>query len=89
MSSHPVMKNYNMVSEVGPVRRVRVGDGRRPAATGDGMMEQFKLPSPLVMTGNLEENWRRWKQRFQINMTASGAEGKDEKIMVAILLHTL
>ena len=52
-------------------------------------MEQFKLPSPLVMTGNLGENWRRWKQRFQIDMTASGAEGKDEKIKVAILLHAL
>ena len=52
-------------------------------------MEQFKLPSPLVMTGDLGENWRRWKQRFQIYMTASGAEGKDEKIKVAILLHAL
>lgn len=55
--------------------------------TGDGTMQQFKIPSPLVLTGNLGENWRRWEQRFQIYMTASGAEGKVEKIKVAILLH--
>lgn len=52
-------------------------------------MEQFKLPLPLVLSGNLGENWRRWEQRFQIYMTASGADGKDEKIKVAILLHAL
>ncbi|XP_035521957.1 biotin--protein ligase-like [Morone saxatilis] len=52
-------------------------------------MEQFKLPSPLVLTGNLGENWRRWEQRFQIYMTVSGAESKDEMIKVAILLHAL
>ena len=52
-------------------------------------MEQFKLPSPLVLTGNLGENWRRWEQRFQIYMTASGAEEKDEKVQVAILQHAI
>ncbi|KAK7879228.1 hypothetical protein WMY93_033987 [Mugilogobius chulae] len=52
-------------------------------------MEQFRLPSPLVLTGNISENWRRWEQRFAIYMTASGADGKDEKIKVAILLHAL
>ena len=52
-------------------------------------MDRFKLPSPLVLTGNLGENWRRWEQRFQIYMTASGADGKDRKIKVAILLHAL
>ena len=52
-------------------------------------MKQFQLPSPLVLTGNLGENWRQWEQRFQIYMTASGAEEKNEKIRVAILLHAL
>lgn len=52
-------------------------------------MEQFRLPSPLVLTGNISENWRRWEQRFQIYMTASGAEGKGTKVKVAILLHAL
>ncbi|GAA6082352.1 transcription factor E3 isoform X1 [Tachysurus ichikawai] len=52
-------------------------------------MDQFKLSSPLVLTGNVSENWRRWEQRFQIYMTASGAEEKAAKVQVAILLHAL
>lgn len=42
-----------------------------------------------MVTGNLEENWRRWEQCFLIYMTANGADGKEEKIKVAILLHAL
>ena len=41
-------------------------------------MEQFKVLSPLMLTGN-----------FQIYMTVSGADGKDKKIQVGILLHAL
>lgn len=52
-------------------------------------MEQFKPPSPLILTGNVAENWRRWEQRFQLYMTASGASSKNEKVKIAILLHTV
>ncbi|KAK7938918.1 hypothetical protein WMY93_002244 [Mugilogobius chulae] len=52
-------------------------------------MEQFRPPSPLLLTGNLSETWRRWEQRFQLYMTASGALEKDEKVKTAILLHTI
>ncbi|GAA6090112.1 uncharacterized protein LOC122831395 [Tachysurus ichikawai] len=45
-------------------------------------MDRFKLPSPLVLTGNISENWRRWEQRFQIYMTASGAAEKEAKVQL-------
>lgn len=52
-------------------------------------MDQFRLPSPLVLSGNTGENWRRWIQRFHIYMTATGSDTKDEKVKIAILLHAL
>lgn len=52
-------------------------------------MDQFKPPSQLVLTGNLAENWRRWEQRFQLYMTATGASVKEEQVKIAILLHTI
>ncbi len=51
-------------------------------------MDQFRLPSPLLLTTNLEENWQRWEQSYQIYMTVSGADGVEEKIIEAILLHS-
>ena len=52
-------------------------------------MDQFKPPQPLILSGNVGENWRRWAQRFHIYMTASGADSKPEKVKIAILLHAL
>jgi len=52
-------------------------------------MDQFRLPPPLVLSGNTGENWRRWIQRFNIYMTASGSDSKVEKVKIAILLHAL
>lgn len=51
-------------------------------------MEQFKPLSPLIITGNIAENWRRWEQRFWLYMVASGALTSEEMVKVAILLHT-
>ena len=52
-------------------------------------MEQFKPPSPLILTENIAENWQRWEQHFQLYMVASGALEKEEKVKIAILLHTI
>ena len=40
-----------------------------------------KLPAlkPLKLEGNLAENWRRWKQRYELFMTATEASKKPEK----------
>ena len=52
-------------------------------------MEVFKPPGALVLEGNLSENWRRWVQRFDLYLTASGKIEQDEKVQCAILLHTI
>ena len=41
----------------------------------------------MQLTGNLAENWKRFKQRFNIYLAASGAGGDDEKLKASILLH--
>ena len=52
-------------------------------------MEHFKPPEPLSLEGNLSENWRRWKQRFEFYRDASGISGKEEKTQAATLLHVV
>ena len=44
------------------------------------MMEQFRLPDTLSLQGNLTENWRRWKQQFDIYIVASGKIEKSNKV---------
>ena len=50
-----------------------------------------KLPAlkPLKLEGNLAENWRRWKQRYELLMTATEASKKSAKIQSSILLHLI
>ena len=52
-------------------------------------MEQFKPPEPLSLDGNLSENWRRWKQRFELYLKVSGVSEKAEKTQAATLLHVV
>ncbi len=46
-------------------------------------------PGPLILQGNVAETWRRWKQRFELYLIASGNETKGEDIKSAILLHAV
>ena len=50
-------------------------------------MDQFQHPEPLSLQGNLAENWRRWKQRFQLYMVASGKDTKSDGVKSATFLH--
>ena len=50
-------------------------------------MDSFKPPAALSLQGNPSENWRRWIQRFDLYLTASGKIKEDEKVQCAILLH--
>ena len=50
-------------------------------------MEHFRQPGPLVLHGNVAENWRRWKQQFSIYMTATGKTSSDDEVKCAIFLH--
>ena len=52
-------------------------------------MSSFKPPSTLNLEGNVADNWRKWKQRFQLYMEASGSMKKPEKQRVAIFLHLI
>ena len=52
-------------------------------------MEAFKPPGALNLNGNLRENWRRWVQRFELFLTASGKVKETEKVQCAILLHLI
>ena len=51
-------------------------------------MEQFKPPAPLILSGNMSENWRSWEQPFKLYMTATGANDKGESVKIVIMLHT-
>ena len=50
-------------------------------------MDKFKPPEPLNLEGNLSENWRRWKQRFELYLEASGISDKEDNTKAATLLH--
>ena len=49
----------------------------------------YKLlpPEALNLNGNIAENWRRWKQRFDIFSLASGLSEKDAGVQAATFLH--
>lgn len=49
-------------------------------------MEQLKPPTELKVTGNVEDQWRRFKQRFTLYLTAIGATEKDDTPKIAFLL---
>ena len=49
---------------------------------------QFRLPPQLdVNSGNVSENFKRWKQQVEVYLAASGASEKDDKVQTAIILN--
>ena len=55
-------------------------------------MESFPFQPPTALrldSSNLEEEWRFWKQKFDLFITASGASRKPETTRVAMFLHAL
>jgi len=50
-------------------------------------MDSFHKPSALSFDGNTSENWRRFRQQFDIYIIASGSEKKDDAVKIAILLN--
>lgn len=50
----------------------------------------LKPPPPLLITGDVGENYKRWRQRFDLYFTASGANSRlDDGTKVALLLHSI
>ena len=44
-------------------------------------------PSPLELTGNVAESWKKFKQRFQLYLDATGGSEKEDKQQTSIFLH--
>lgn len=49
-------------------------------------MDYIKLPESLKLTGNVDSNWRAFKQQFQLYIAAMGFESKPDARKVALLL---
>ena len=52
-----------------------------------GPSSAFKPPKELEFTGNVFQNWRRFKTEFEIFMCASGLEEKPDKRKVNCFLN--
>ena len=53
------------------------------------MATYLSQPAPLDLRGNVAENWKRFKQRFELYNVASGLSKKDEKTQTSMLLHVI
>ena len=48
----------------------------------------FRLPPRLELnSGNVSENFKRWKRQVKVYVAASGASEKDGKVQTAIILN--
>lgn len=52
-------------------------------------MDQLKPPLALSLQGNVSENWRKWKQKFQFYLEATEYTEKAEKLQCSLLLHCI
>ena len=52
-------------------------------------MQELQPPPNLQLTGNVAENWRRFKQRFMLYLTAIGADEKSAKMKASVFLHVV
>nr|XP_022902184.1 uncharacterized protein K02A2.6-like [Onthophagus taurus] len=50
-------------------------------------MEGFRQPKSLSLSGNVSENWRRFKQNFEIFMSATEKNNLQSNVKAAILLN--
>ena len=51
-------------------------------------MDRLIPPEQLSLdSGNLAENWRQWRQQFEVFSLASGLSEKSEAVWSATLLH--
>ena len=49
-------------------------------------MENLRPPSELKLSGNVDDNWKRFKQRFELYLLAIGADEKGDARKVGIFL---
>lgn len=51
-------------------------------------MEALKPPDPLRLEG-IADNWKRWRQKVELYMIATGMEGRSQKVQSCTLLHVI
>ena len=49
-------------------------------------MDALKQPEPLSFTGNVDQNWKSFIQRFELYLTAINADKKRDTQKIALLL---
>ena len=52
-------------------------------------MDKLDPPKALQMDGDLAENWKRFKQRFDLYLEATGASEKEDKTQACLFLHVI
>ncbi|KAI4891972.1 hypothetical protein NFI96_009139, partial [Prochilodus magdalenae] len=57
-----------------------------PEINGPFEMETLKPPEGLKLVGNVDGNWRSFKQHFELYMSATGMDNKPEPRKIAMLL---
>ena len=50
-----------------------------------------KLPSPseLHLTGNVSDNWSKFRRKFEIDLEETRSAGKAERLKTSILIHVI
>lgn len=49
----------------------------------------MKPPEPLILDGNVSENWKKFWQRFDLFMKAADLNTKDDDRKIAVLLNLI
>lgn len=52
-------------------------------------MDTLKPPGELLLTGNLSENWKRFKQKFELYLKATGKSTAADDVKTALCLHVM
>ena len=52
-------------------------------------MERLNPPEHLSLAGNVAVAWKKWKQRFEIYLTASGLVAQAKEVKTSVLLHSI
>ena len=50
-------------------------------------MESIRQPNALILTGDLAEHWRQFKQEFKLYLIATGLDNKSVEQKIALLLY--
>ena len=53
------------------------------------MAGRFSPPKEMSFTGNLSENWNKWRKEFSLYLTATEAHDKSNKVKTSRLLTTV